>query len=757
MYASAEQILRRGVAEVLAPREELTLDEWSDRHAVLPSEGTGSARAGRWDTDNTPYLREIMRRMTDPEVNEIAVWKSAQTGATVGLIINDALYRIGVLRRPMMIVYPTRDKGKDVNKRKLIPALRACDVTRGLIARARDITDQEINLGGTPLWFAFTKSDSQMRSDSVAHIRFDELDVCIGTGINDPQEEARQRQKTFHEKLLFKTSTPDFNETGIIHEYKTAGVRWTYRVPCPFTGQFFELFHFDQLGWFGGPRADPEKARANCWVISPFARPGETLRIGEHCKAWMARNGVWVTQDEQVESDGSILATLDRTTGRELGLDGEPVFRNAGRLTSDFFRAADQEPDRRKRDAGLDPDDAERIRARLGVKIVGKRNRGQRHGYRFNALVSLIDAAGWGGIVFAYTQAKGMPDDTWHKQTLAHVPDRTKERIEVARLSVLCTGPAHGVVPRWAIACFTLVDVQKDCIKIGVWAYGPEGIDRALVYTRRQPRDERNELREPELRAALRDISLAYEHADTRVRPLAVFIDSGHWTEDVYGLVRWLERQGAKAWPVKGRGREQASGKTVWLGTVTEKRLPDGSMEARPDPINLYHYSDDELSQNFVSRIANHPDPETGEITELSGLDLTAEQLLGGRIVLPGSNWDDRDEVLEEMSNIQHALIGAGSGLSGNDGKGPRRMAWRKKHQYLGNDWFDVGKMNQIPVKAFQLDRWTADKVAQILATLKTDPQPEAVSDEGTPAPDRREDTQPEPIAARLARLRAGR
>src|SRR5690606_29836315 len=88
MYADPVAILDEVRREVFTPREALPLDRWCDRHRVLAAEGTGAARAGRWDTENTPYLREPMRRLQDPEVQELAYWKSAQIGYTEGLMVN---------------------------------------------------------------------------------------------------------------------------------------------------------------------------------------------------------------------------------------------------------------------------------------------------------------------------------------------------------------------------------------------------------------------------------------------------------------------------------------------------------------------------------------------------------------------------------------------------------------------------------------------------------------------------------------------
>lgn len=713
MYASADAIIRRGVREVLTPREDLHLDEWCDRYAVLPSGGTASARAGRWDTDNTPYLREILRACLDPEVREIAVWKSAQTGATVGLGVNYALYQIEH-RNPLLIVYPTEDKGEQINKDKLIPAVEECPRTAALIKRRREVKQREIRISGVPIWFGFTKSSASLRGDSVARAYGDEIDAFDRT-VNDPLTQIRSRQETYHDAFLLKTSTPEAEDAGIIHEYNTADVQWKFMVPCPFSGRYFELFEFDQLGWFGGLDTTPERAAANCWVISPFAPKGETWKIKEHLKRWMVVNGVWVTQGEGVESDGSILATLDPATGRELGLDGCPEFKNCSRLTGDFFRDARQEPDRRRRLARLSPERADPLRERLGLRIVGNRVRGRLHGYRFNSLVSLISARGWAGLVHDWVSTKGKPEPTWHKERLGKVPGGKSERLEVSHLRTLCLGREngyheHGEIPSFAIATFAGVDCQLRRIVINVWGFGYGGHDQALCTTVVVPRN-------PDLKFAdcvkpIRELALAVQGTSNRLSPHGWLIDSGHFRDEVYALCKHLRAQGMRTWPCKGVDRLQHN-VAVRTTVVSYNRLPDGSREKRPDPIELVLVNDEVMSEQLVDRLS--PIPSLGEIRSKNDEQTVREELmLAGRCVLPGyDGWVDADgkhiadEVLAELTNVQRITVGLGSGRSGKDGRGQRREVFRPLAEHRPNDHFDASKYAKACAHVFQIERWT--------------------------------------------------
>ena len=65
----------------LLPDPDLTVSEWADRHRMLS--GRASAEPGRYRTVRTPYMREIMDRLSSGDPTQrIVFMKAAQVGAT---------------------------------------------------------------------------------------------------------------------------------------------------------------------------------------------------------------------------------------------------------------------------------------------------------------------------------------------------------------------------------------------------------------------------------------------------------------------------------------------------------------------------------------------------------------------------------------------------------------------------------------------------------------------------------------------------
>src|SRR5512134_2463828 len=75
--------LTRSWCDGLTPDPRLKVSEWADSHRMLSSRA--SAEPGRYRTDRTPYMRDIMDALSPSHpCRRVAVMKSAQVGFTEG-------------------------------------------------------------------------------------------------------------------------------------------------------------------------------------------------------------------------------------------------------------------------------------------------------------------------------------------------------------------------------------------------------------------------------------------------------------------------------------------------------------------------------------------------------------------------------------------------------------------------------------------------------------------------------------------------
>ncbi len=660
--AVASRRLARVREEVWTPRKLTPIDQWCDEHRRLPATGAGAARSGRWSTDSVPYFREPMRMMLRATVAELSVLKSAQVGYSE-FVNSCLLHLIGERRRPGMIVYPTYNEACDYNEKRLIPSLNHCGPVRAMIRSPRDVTKTDITLDGIPLWFAFAHTPKTLKSDPVADIFADEIDEWPPDGV--AMQNARDRQKTFHERKLVKGSTPDHGD-GITREYAEAAHRYRYMVPCPITGKFFELWDLSLLRWEGGLTADPEAVLRNTWVQSPAIPVPRRLkgapaegRIRESMKPWMVLHGVWVRQGEEVASDGSILETIE-TDPRDLGAD------YLSRIDPDELRDPPKFGRHRRTIDRVEPDPrAAEAREKLGVRIVGgdagaagRIPHAATVAFRVNTLASLIDAKGWGGVAERFVATHGKPGGEWYKGTLGQLPSGDGDSLSVRQLRTLCKPAASGgyrmgEVPGPCGLVYGGVDVQKDCVYLTCRAFGPVGEPNALVWAERIEREESRKLED--IAAVLASLRFRPSGEDVAgdplreppgLRPVEFAIDSGHWAEDVYRFCRLMRSKGIKCWPVKGVA--VGARYTAKWGTVDETKDELGRRKPRAVPESVLFVNGDRLKAQLMASMMPHGDPEASDASAAAAATDMLFRPKPGEIgvLLPDDRdgWDDLDE-----------------------------------------------------------------------------------------------------------------
>lgn len=725
MYADIETILREGTTRAWTPRSKPPVDLWCDENRTLPSEGVGAAQSGRWDTSLTPYLREPLRRSTDPEVREIAFVKSTQIGATE-LLICIVLYTIVVLGKSLLYVYPNAAKGRKFNERRLVPAIRLCPPAARLLAMggAKAATAEAVKLGSNLIWFGYTGSADSLRGDPVGTVLDDEIDAFDYSG-EDPIENGRSRQTTFSDSLMWNVSTPMDDQSGIQLMYDTADVRWTYMTPCSKCGAFSELFDFSMIQWIGGLKTDPQTAAANCWLKCPCCE--KRINLDDH--RWMIQHGIYITQGEEIISDGSILETLDVET-RELKEDCEMLSKIGG----DGFRRLFHEEQVEHAEHAEDGYSEESVR--YGVRIVGEQSHGPRHGYRICTMQSLVSAEGIRGLVYDFVKADGQPSATWWRDRMGQSPSTKGQRVETHNIRLLCAGPeegghSFGQCPPWTIALFGAVDCQKDCIKVLVYAFGAMGKQRALVWSEIIPR--REELKFADVQERLIDIGSFPVIGARRTLTPRWFIDSGFWTHQVYDLVRALQDQTGRDRFIacKGTNEKDNDPKPYYRSTVREATAGSGEKYIRPHELELVYVN----GHYWKSKIARDLMPLTEQVVESLRAACETDEEFEDKldsispIQFPGiDSWPNAEGVIAELAAEELVLVGQGSGRSGNDGRGRLRSVWRKRGSHRKNDFGDCHVYLHACAERHGVGKWTQEEADKVIAEVEA--RAEAMTEE---------------------------
>jgi phage terminase large subunit GpA-like protein len=284
-FDGAAEILRIWGAG-LTPDPDLTVSEWADRHRMLS--GRASAEPGRYRTGRTPYMREIMDRLSPGDTTQRVVFmKAAQVGATeagnnwIGFAIHQA-------PGPMLAVQPTVELAKRNSRQRIDPLIDESPDLRERVkpARSRDAGNTMLSkeFAGGILIMTGANSAVGLRSTPARYIFLDEVDAYPASADEegDPVTLAEARSLTFaHRRKVFLVSTPTIRGLSRIEREYEASDQRRYFVPCPHCG-YAQWLKFDRLRWQKGR---PETTEYHC--------EGCEAPIAEHHKTAMLEGGEW--------------------------------------------------------------------------------------------------------------------------------------------------------------------------------------------------------------------------------------------------------------------------------------------------------------------------------------------------------------------------------------------------------------------------------------------------------------------------------
>jgi phage terminase large subunit GpA-like protein len=284
-FEGAETILQAW-RDGLRPDPLLTVSEWADRHRVLSSRA--AAEPGRYRTQRTPYMRDIMDALSPGNpAQRIVFMKGVQVGASeggfnfIGFVIHQA-------PGPMLAVQPTVELAKRASRQRIDPLIEECPSLRDRVrpSRARDSGNTVLSkdFAGGILVLTGANSAVGLRSIPARYLFLDEVDAYPASADEegDPVTLAEARSLTFaHRRKIFLVSTPTIKGLSRIEREYEASDQRRFSLPCPHCGEF-QWLKFERLRWDKGR---PETVAYLCEACEQG--------IAEHHKTAMLEAGVW--------------------------------------------------------------------------------------------------------------------------------------------------------------------------------------------------------------------------------------------------------------------------------------------------------------------------------------------------------------------------------------------------------------------------------------------------------------------------------
>lgn len=279
------QAQRDALAAGAEPDESLTVDQWAERHMVIPK-AAGAAEPGPYRVERTPYARAVMRALSSDDPCRTVV----VVGASQMLKTQVALNWIGacVHQAPanILVLLPSLGLAKRTSSR-ISKAIEAVPVLTERVAkpRSRDssntIDTKEFD-GGT-MYITTAGSAANLSEISARYLYGDEIDRWesdVGSE-GDPVELALKRLTTFsRSSKAYFTSSPTAEGESRIESLYAKSTRRRYFVPCPHCGEMHTL-EWESVRW--------AEDLSRAWMVCQACG----AEVEEHDKEAMLAAGEW--------------------------------------------------------------------------------------------------------------------------------------------------------------------------------------------------------------------------------------------------------------------------------------------------------------------------------------------------------------------------------------------------------------------------------------------------------------------------------
>lgn len=230
----------------------LSVSKFTEANRYLPA--SVSPIPGYYSFDVTPYWREVVDCLSlSSPIRHISVKKSAQVGATVGLVESGLLYSIAHIKNaPTMVLTVDDTVAKIRLEENILPMLQASNLDH--LVQSNDESNNNRKTGKTKdriSWygggyglFFGSNSPGKLRSFSIQYLFLDEVDgykKSVGRD-GSPVKLAMDRTNAYAQsRKICMLSTPLEKGNSVIDDNYQQGDQRKYFVPCKSCGMMQTL------------------------------------------------------------------------------------------------------------------------------------------------------------------------------------------------------------------------------------------------------------------------------------------------------------------------------------------------------------------------------------------------------------------------------------------------------------------------------------------------------------------------------------
>ena len=211
--------------------------DWANQHRMMTSEVT--AKAGMYDVEVTPYMREPGEAVDDPSVSMLVLQLASRLGKTENCLLNPIGRSIHLDPFNWLIVYPTLSAAEKFSKEMFSPMIEASHVLDDLVRpTGKGSTMLSKTFPGGRVSMIGANSPSAFRQIQARGVAFDEIDAMENSREGDPITLGLKRADNYADAIQILLSTPTIKHLSRIESWLLKSDYRQYFIPSPFTGNY---------------------------------------------------------------------------------------------------------------------------------------------------------------------------------------------------------------------------------------------------------------------------------------------------------------------------------------------------------------------------------------------------------------------------------------------------------------------------------------------------------------------------------------